>query len=53
MSIENNRVRIGSLTAKGGFLNEKLICDMFNDWRKSEISQQWLSHMGYDLNKIE
>ena len=53
MSKENNRVRIGSLAAKGGFLNEKVICDMFNNWRDSDLPKQWLSHMGYDISKIE
>lgn len=49
----NKRARIGSITAKGGFLNEKDICDIFNNWKKSDLAQDWLLHMGYDLSKIE
>ncbi|MCB1176433.1 MAG: hypothetical protein KDK36_02535 [Leptospiraceae bacterium] len=49
---KNRRARIGSLTAKGGFLNEKAICDIFNDWKKSDLAKDWLIHMGYDLKKI-
>ena len=49
----NRRARIGSLTAKSGFLNEKAICDIFNNWKKSDLSKEWLLHMGYDLDKIQ
>ncbi len=50
---KNRRARIGSLTAKGGFLNERTICDIFNNWKKSDLAKDWLNHMNYDLNKIE
>ena len=43
----------GSRTAKGGFANEKAICDKFNNWEKDKDAQMWLKIMGYDLNKIE
>ncbi len=49
----NRRARIGSLTAKGGFLNEKAICDIFNDWKQSDLAKDWLLHMGYSLDKIK
>lgn len=50
---DDKRARIGSLTAKGGFLNEKDICDIFNSWEKSELAKEWLVHMGYKLDKIK
>lgn len=49
----NKRARIGSLTAKSGFINEKVICDIFNDWKKSDLAKDWLLHMGYSLDKIK
>jgi hypothetical protein len=49
----NKRARIGSLTAKGGFLNEKVICDIFNNWKKSDLAKEWLTQMGYELNKVK
>jgi hypothetical protein len=49
----NRRARIGSLTARGGFLNEKAICNIFNDWKKSVLAKDWLLHMGYSLNTIK
>jgi len=46
-------LEFGSRTAKGGFANEKAICDKFNNWEKDKDAQMWLKIMGYDLNKIE
>lgn len=43
----------GSRTAKGGFANEKAICEKFNNWRKDEDATLWLKIMGYNLDKIE
>jgi len=43
----------GSRTAKGGFANEKAICEKFNKWKKDEDAKLWLKIMGYDLNKID
>lgn len=37
----------GSMTAKGGFANEKSICDKFNSWKKDKEAQVWLAIMGY------
>jgi len=43
----------GSRTAKGGFANEKAICDKFNNWKEDEEAKLWLKIMGYDLSKID
>lgn len=43
----------GSKTAKGGFANEKAICNKFNDWKRDEDAQLWLRIMGYDIKKID
>lgn len=43
---------IGSLTAKGGFANEKKICEKFNNWNSDNEAKLWLKIMGYNLNKI-
>ncbi len=44
---------LGSMTAKGGFLNETDICNKFNDYLQDIQAQQWLEIMGYDHQKIE
>lgn len=44
---------LGSQTAKNGFMNEKDIINLFNDWREEELSRQWLTTMGYILEEIE
>ena len=43
----------GSKTAKGGFANEKTICNKFNNWNDDEDAKSWLKIMGYELNKID
>jgi len=43
----------GSRTAKGGFANEKAICEKFNNWKKDEDAKLWLKIMGYDISKID
>ncbi len=43
----------GSRTAKGGFANEKAICEKFNNWKKDEDARLWLKIMGYDPDKID
>ncbi len=43
---------IGSMTAKGGFANEREICKKFNNWKKDNEAQAWLRIMGYDINSI-
>ena len=43
----------GSRTAKGGFANEKTICEKFNNWKTDEDAKLWLKIMGYDPHKID
>lgn len=47
------KFEFGSMTAKGGFANEKAVCSKFNNWRSDSEAQIWLKIMGYDLNKID
>jgi hypothetical protein len=44
---------IGSTTAKGGFGNERAICNKFNNWRKDNEAQIWLKIMGYNPKEID
>ena len=44
---------IGSLTAKGGFINETDICNKFLDYKNDTTAQKWLKVMGYNPNKID
>lgn len=44
--------RLGSRTAKGGFANEKVICEKFDNWRTDLNAQDWLGIMGYDIANI-
>lgn len=44
---------IGSITAKGGFANERAICQKFNNWRTDPEAQTWLRIMGYKLEWID
>ncbi len=48
-----NKKEIGSLTAKGGFANEKSIYKKFNNWKKDKQAQIWLSIMGYNIKRID
>lgn len=43
---------LGSITAKGGFANEKAICKKFNAWERDKEAQKWLKIMGYDIKKL-
>ena len=47
-----NKTELGSKTAKGGFANEKAICEKFNSWRNDIEAQEWLKIMGYDIKKL-
>ena len=47
-----NRAEIGSMTAKGGFLNENDICDKFLNFKTDTEAQLWLTLMGYDYSKV-
>ncbi|KAA0003821.1 MAG: hypothetical protein FE044_01055, partial [Thermoplasmata archaeon] len=44
---------LGSKTAKGGFANEKAICNKFNNWKTDREAQSWLEIMGYEIEKID
>lgn len=46
-------VKLGSLTAKNGFKNEKEIADKFINWENDDDAKTWLIIMQYDLNEIE
>lgn len=48
----NNNKEIGSKTAKGGFANEKSICNKFNSWKCDLEAQEWLKIMGYNIDKL-
>lgn len=48
-----NKQERGSLTAKDGFLNEKVICEKFSNWREDHEVKQWLHIMGYNPSRIE
>jgi hypothetical protein len=43
---------IGSMTAKGGFANEKTISAKFRNWKNDDDAKRWLRIMGYDPSKI-
>jgi len=47
-----DRVLLGSETAKGGFANERAICEKFNNWIDDNEAKEWLSIMGYDTDKL-
>ena len=47
-----NKQDLGSKTAKGGFANEKAICEKLNQYEHDLDAQSWLGEMGYDLQKI-
>jgi len=44
--------QLGSMTAKGGFLNEADICNKFQDYHHDTEAQMWLNIMGYAYVKI-
>lgn len=43
---------IASLTAKGGFENEKEVAEKFTNWKTDRDAQQWLKIMMYELKDI-
>ncbi len=48
-----DKKELGSITAKGGFANEKAICNKFNQWKTDSEAVQWLEIMGYSIKKID
>jgi len=52
MTLED-KIALGSETAKAGFANEQDVIDHFNTWRKDKLAQSWLEIMGYALKDIE
>ncbi len=44
-----NRQEIGSRTAKGGFENEKDVCQKFLNFKNDEDARVWLTTMGYNF----
>jgi hypothetical protein len=48
-----NKQEIGSMTAKGGFINEADICNKFIDYKNDNEAKTWLSIMGYNPKKIQ
>ena len=48
-----NKSELGSKTAKGGFANEKAICEKFNKWKEDKEVKEWLKVMGYEIEKID
>lgn len=51
--MRRERFEIGSMTAKGGFANEKAICQKFNNWGEDPEARLWLKIMGYELALID
>ena len=49
----NNRKKVGSYTAKGGFENEEDIVLKFVDFKHDNEAQDWLKIMGYHYKKIK
>ncbi len=49
----DDKVKLGSETAKGGFRNEDDVIDRFNNWRKDPLAQKWLKAMSYKIEEIE
>lgn len=52
MDIED-KIKLGSETAKGGFRNEDDVINHFNNWKKDQMAQKWLKTMGYVLTEID
>ncbi len=48
-----NKQEIGSMTAKGVFVNEADICNKFINYQNDNDAQSWLHTMGYEPTKIQ
>lgn len=53
MPSKEDKILLGSKTAKGWFQNEEDVIVLFNDWKNSPLSQMWLIKMWYLLEEIE
>ena len=51
--IINDKIKLGSKTAKDGFSNEDDVVACFNNWKKDAFAQKWLESMNYNLTKIK
>jgi hypothetical protein len=48
-----DKVKLGSETAKNGFRNEEDVIIKFNNWETDKGAKEWLKVMNYDLDEIE
>jgi hypothetical protein len=48
-----DRTLLGSETAKGGFANERAICEKFNNWQDDIEAREWLGIMRYNIAKLK
>jgi DNA-cytosine methyltransferase len=53
MTEKEKLIKRGSTTAKDGFKNEAFVVEEFNNWKESELAQDWLKAMSYNLDEIE
>jgi len=53
MTEKKKLIKRGSTTAKDGFKNEAFVVAEFNSWKDSELAQDWLKAMSYNLDEIE
>lgn len=49
----DDKIKLGSETAKGGFRNEDDVIARFNNWKNDQLAQKWLEAMSYKLEEIE
>jgi len=53
MKSTQEKINLGSATARNGFCNEREIADKFNNWSGDTEARLWLQIMGYNLEEIE
>jgi len=53
MKSVQDKMDLGSATAKNGFCNEREIVEKFNNWTFDTEAKQWLLIMNYNLDEIE
>lgn len=53
MATNEEKILLGSKTAKWGFQNEEDVICYFNDWKKNLLAQKWLEKMWYKIEDIE